>query len=259
MTLLETIEITKYFGGLAAVSDLSLNVKAGEILGLIGPNGAGKTTVFNLIAGVYSPTHGRIIFKGKDIAGNKPSIITQKGIARTFQLSRLFDNKTVIENMLIAFHIESKASFWRAILNDSSTQTREKNILEKAKELLDFVGLSDDMEGKLTKNLPHGHRKTLGLAMALATSPELLLLDEPVGGGGMNPEETRIIMDLIKNLKGRGITILIVEHNLRVVMGLCDRIVVLNFGKKLAEGSPNEIKENKEVIEAYLGVRTDVY
>lgn len=256
MTLLETIKITKHFGGLAAISDLNLNVKSGETLGLIGPNGAGKTTVFNLIAGVFPPTHGRIIFKGKDITGEKPNTITQRGIARTFQIPAFFGGKCVLENMLIAFHLESKSSFWKAILNDSLTQAREKDILKKAKELLKFVGLSGDMEGKLAKSLPHGHRKTLGVAMALATFPELLLLDEPVGG--MNPEEARNMVSLIKILKERGITILLVEHNLRVVMGLCDRIVVLNFGRKIAEGPPNEVRESKEVIEAYLGVRTDV-
>jgi branched-chain amino acid transport system ATP-binding protein len=256
MLMLEAIQITKHFGGLAAVSDLDLNVRSGEILGLIGPNGAGKTTVFNMIAGVYSPTHGKIVFKGEDITGHRPNIITKKRIARSFQLPTLFDSKTVLENMLVAFHLESKSTLWRAIFNDSSTQAREKDILKKAHEILEFVGMGGNMEGRLAKNLPHGHRKTLGLAMPLATSPELLLLDEPASG--MNPEETTNMMGLIEALRDKGITILLVEHNLRVVMGLCDRIVVLNFGKKIAEGSPSEIRENKEVIEAYLGVKTDV-
>jgi len=259
VALLEIVSLSKHFGGLAAVSDLTFGVRPGEIVGLIGPNGAGKTTVFNLIAGIYSPSHGKVVFKGMDITGKKPNIINQKGIARTFQESRLFDKKTVLENMLIAFHLESKLSFWRTIFNDSATRERERNILTKAQELLRSVGFENDMHHKATKDLPHGHRKTLGLAMALATSPELLMLDEPVGGGGMNPEETRIIMELIKGLKQKGMTILMVEHNLRVVMGLCDRIVVLNFGKKLAEGSPDEIKDHQEVIEAYLGVKDHAY
>ena len=256
MMLLETKKITKQFGGLDAVSDLDLNVKSGEILGLIGPNGAGKTTVFNLISGFFPPTRGRIVFKGEDITGDKSNTIAQRRIGRTFQIPAFFDSKSVLENMLIAFHLESKSSFWKAILNDSSTQAREKDILKRAKELLDFVGLSGDMEGKLAKSLPHGYRKTLGVAMALATSPELLLLDEPVGG--MNPEETGNMVSLIRILKERGISILLVEHNLKVVMGLCDRIAVLNFGRKIAEGSPNEVRENREVIKAYLGVQTDV-
>lgn len=259
MALLELASVTKHFGGLAAVADLTFDVKVGEIVGLIGPNGAGKTTVFNLIAGVYSPSHGKIAFKGMDITGKKPNVVIQKGVARTFQESRLFDNKSVLENMLIAFHLESKLSFWKTILDDSGTRKRERDILGKAKELLKFAGFSDDMQDKPTKDLPHGYRKTLGLAMALATSPSLLMLDEPVGGGGMTPEETRVMMELLKGLREKGLTVLMVEHNLRVVMGLCDRIVVLNFGKKLAEGSPNEIKGHQEVIEAYLGVKTDAY
>ena len=256
MPLLEVISATKYFGGLAAVHDMSFEVKSGEILGLIGPNGAGKTTLFNIIAGVYTPTSGNILFKGRDITGRKPNVIIKRGIARTFQHSRLFDNRTVLENMLIAFHLESKLSFWRTMFTNSATREKEMNIRNRAKEILNFVGLKD-MEDKHTKDLPHGHRKTLGLAMALATSPELLLLDEPVGGGGMNPEEAEAIMVLLKSLKKKGITILMVEHNLRVVMGLCDRIVVLNFGSKLAEGSPDEIKDHDEVIKAYLGGEAD--
>lgn len=203
MILLEIRKMTKYFGGLAAVGDFDLDVRSGEILGLIGPNGAGKTTVFNLIAGVYSPTRGRVIFEGKEITGSKPNLITQKGIARTFQLVTLFDTKTILENMVIAFHLESKSSFVESILNSPSIRTRERDILRKAGELLELVGLTKDMSLKRAGSLPHGHRKFLGVAMALATSPKLLLLDEPVGG--MNAEEAGNMMSLIKMLKEGGL------------------------------------------------------
>ena len=254
MIMLETRKMTKYFGGLAAVFELDLNVNSGEIFGLIGPNGSGKSTVFNLITGVSKPTRGRIIYKGEDITGFKSDKIAQKRIGRTFQLPTLFDSKTVLENMVIAFHLEYKSSFWGSILRGSS-QTKEKNISEKAKELLEFVGLTSDIWGKQVQSLPHGLRRFLGLAMALAPSPQLLLLDEPAGG--MNAEEIRTMVNLMKILKERGVTILLVEHHLDVIMGLCDRIVAINFGKKIGEGSCDEVRENRDVIEAYIGVETD--
>lgn len=254
MPLLQARKLTKFFGGLAAVNELDLDVQSGEILGLIGPNGAGKTTVFNMIAGVYPPTQGTIRYKGQDITGDKPNLVARKGIARTFQLISLFDSRTVLENMLVAFHLESGTSFWNSVFPSSSILTRERNILQKAGELLDFVGLKSEIEGKLAKNLPHGHRKALGLAMALATDPELLLLDEPAGG--LNADETESMMSLIKKLGQKGMSVLLVEHNLKVVMGVCERIVVLNFGRKIAEGLARDIRENKDVIEAYLGVET---
>lgn len=248
--LLEVRGLTKYFGGLAAVMDVDFDAKSGEILGIIGPNGAGKTTVFNLITGVHSVSSGNIIFKGENITGCKPNTIAYKGIARTFQLTPLFNNRTVLENMLMAFYLESEFKLRDAIFESRSTRGREENIKRKAYEMIEFVGLAG-MASKVVKNLPHGHRKCLGLAMALAVSPELLLLDEPVGG--MNTAEVTNMINLIKVLKEKGITILLVEHNLRAVMNLCERIVVLNFGRKIAAGSPDEIRENKDVVEAYIG------
>ena len=248
--LLEVRGLTKYFGGLAAVKDVDFDAKSGEIMGIIGPNGAGKTTVFNLIAGVHPISSGKIIFKGEDITGCKPSVVAHKGIARAFQQATLFNNKTVLENMLMAFYLEAKFKLRNAIFETPSVREREENIKRKAHEMIEFVGLTG-MADKQVKSLPHGHRKCLGLAMALGVSPELLLLDEPVGG--MNTAEITNMMNLIKVLEERGMTILLVEHNLRAVMNLCKRIVVLNFGRKIAEGSPDEIGNDRSVIEAYLG------
>lgn len=255
MTVLEIRGLAKNFGGLAAVNDLDLDVQSGEMLGLIGPNGAGKTTVFNLITGFFPPSRGRITFKGEDITGYKPHLIAQKGIVRTFQLTTLFETRTVLENMLIAFHLESRFGFWTAIFNSSATREREEEILGKAMEILDFMRLSH-LKDEVASNLPHGHQRSLGIALAMAVSPELMLLDEPVTG--MNPDETIAMMDLISKIRERGVTILLVEHDMRAVMGLCERITVLNFGKKIAEGTPDEIRENRDVIEAYLGVKRDV-
>jgi branched-chain amino acid transport system ATP-binding protein len=250
--LLEVRGLTKYFGGLASVNDLDFHVKRGETLGIIGPNGAGKTTVFNLISGALPPSRGRILFKGENITGCNASVTARKGIARTFQLANLFNDKTVLENMSMAFYLESKFKLRSAVFNTSSLRERERNISRKSHELIEFVGLGG-MADKPVKALPHGHRKCLAFAMALAASPELLLLDEPVAG--MNTAETAHMIDLIRVvLNETGVTILLVEHNLRVIMDLCKRILVLNFGTKIAEGSPDEIREDQRVIEAYLGV-----
>ncbi len=255
MNLLELRGLTKYFWGLAAVNNLDLDVQGGEILGLIGPNGAGKTTVFNLITGFLPPSRGRIIFNGENITGCKPHAVAKKGIVRTFQLTTLYETKTVMENMLIAFHLEARSGFWAAIFNSLTTEESEREILRKAMGILDFMRLSH-LKDEVAGNLPHGHQRSLGIAIALAASPTLLLLDEPVTG--MNPEETIGMMDLIKKIREKGVTILLVEHDMRAVMGLCDRIAVLDFGQQIAEGLPNEIRENKNVIEAYLGRRYDV-
>lgn len=250
MNLLEIKGLTKFFGGLAAVKNVDIDVKPGEIVGLIGPNGAGKTTIFNLITSVYPVSSGKIFFKGEDITSCRSSTVARKGIARTFQLATLFDNKTIFKNMVMAFYLEANFSLKNAILNTVSTQEREENIVRRARELIDFLGLGG-IEDRMVKSLPHGHRKCLGVGMALATSPELLLLDEPVGG--MNLGEVSSMIELIRTIRERGITILLVEHNLRAIMDLCDRIVVLNFGQKIAEGVPTEIREDEEVIGAYLG------
>ena len=249
--LLETKKLTKYFGGLTAINGLNLRVNQGEILGLIGPNGAGKTTVFNTISGTFPPTTGQIIFQRKEISHLKPHVITKMGIVRTFQLSTTFMDSSVLENVLLGCHIHTKIGFWGALFRTRATNREEKKALEKTSEIFEFMNLSP-WRYELAKNLPHGHQRVLGIAIALATEPKLLLLDEPATG--MNPEETVRMMDLISKIRDRGVTILIVEHQMRLVMGLCHRIVVLNYGKKIAEGSPEQIRQNKDVIEAYLGV-----
>jgi len=248
--ILETHRLTKIFGGLQAISDLDLSVYEGELLGLIGPNGAGKTTFFNLVSGFYKPTKGHIIYRGEDITGLRPDKVAEKGIVRTFQQTVLFSNTTVLENVLVATHLQSTMGLWPTILNTSRYRTREKTALNRAFELLDYVGLGEVKE-ELSSNLPHGHQRSLGIAIALAANPRFLLLDEPVTG--MNQEETEAMMDLIKRINESGITVLLVEHNMRAVMGICERIIVINFGRKIAEGSPEEVSQNEEVIQAYLG------
>lgn len=255
MAVLETRNLTKYFGGLAAVNQVNIEVHQGEILGLIGPNGAGKTTLFNLITGSSPPSHGKILFKGDEITGLKPSQIAEKGIVRTFQASTLFEERTVLENVMIACHLQFHAGFLNVLFNTARARGEEAEMTQRALEMLDLMGLSPVKE-EYAGNLPHGHQRALGICMALAVNPELLLLDEPVAGS--NPEESSMLMGLVKQLRDRGMTMILVEHDMRAVMGTCDRIAVLNYGKKMAEGSPKEIKENKDVIEAYLGVEEDV-
>lgn len=250
MPLLDLQKLTKRYGGLLAVNELNLSIEKGEIVGLIGPNGAGKTTVFNTISGVTNPTRGRVLFNDKDITGLRPHSVVRRGLVRTFQLTTLFGDMTVLDNILLGFHLTSGIGFWAALFNTLSTQSREQQLLDRAAEIADFMGLGENQH-ELAKNLPHGHQKALEMAIALAVRPELLLLDEPVTG--MNAEETEQMMSKISETRKRGITILLVEHDMKLVMDICDRIFVLNFGKKIAEGSPQEICENKEVIKAYLG------
>jgi len=247
---IEISGLTKYFGGLAAVSQLDMYVNEGEILGLIGPNGAGKTTVFNLITGVFPPTKGRVIFEGTDITGRKPHVIAKLGIGRTFQLNPLFADFTVLQNVSASFYLHPRSSLLDIYFNTATYRRNEAYILEQSLEILRLVGL-DKVRYELAKNLPHGYQKMLGMARALAIRPKLLLLDEPLAG--MNPDEIDFTMTAIKKTKQQGITLVLVEHNMQI-MDLCDRVVVINFGQKIAEGSAEDIRKNKDVIRAYFGV-----
>ncbi|KLU66978.1 lipopolysaccharide export system ATP-binding protein LptB [Desulfosporosinus acididurans] len=249
--MLKIESLSKSFGGLKAVSNLNIDIKDGELIGLIGPNGAGKTTVFNLITGVYEPTEGEILFRERKIGGLKPYQVTHRGIARTFQNIRLFADLTVIDNVKIAYHQHAKYSSLGAILRLPSYFKGEAEMENKALELLKVFHL----EGKAkeaAKNLPYGEQRRLEIARALAAEPKLLLLDEPAAG--MNPQETHELMELIRWIRDTfKLTILLIEHDMSLVMGVCERIYVLDYGTIIAQGGPDEIKSNPKVIEAYLG------
>lgn len=249
--LLRIANMDHHFAGLKAVSDFNLSLKSGEIVGLIGPNGAGKTTVFNLITGIHKPTSGEIFLKDKRIHGKKPHIITRLGIARTFQNIRLFSEMTVIENIKVAYHYYKKYSIFSAFIAGKILWERESEMEEIAYELLEIFGLHEDSEKKAS-SLPYGQQRRLEIARALATNPDLILLDEPAAG--MNPAEADQLLHTIHDLRDRfQVTIFLIEHQMRVVMGVCERIKVMDFGETIAEGSPEEIQQNKRVIEAYLG------
>jgi branched-chain amino acid transport system ATP-binding protein len=248
--MLEVEGLTKFFGGLEAVSGVSMSMKPEEIVGLIGPNGAGKTTLFNLVSGVLRPTKGRVIFEGTDITAQKPHHIAKKGIVRTFQATNIYPNFTVLENVVLSCHLKPGVGLLETVLHTAGSRRKEKDILHRSRTILTLVGL-DRMADVLARTLAHGYKRILGIAIALAAEPKLLLLDEPLGG--MNGEEVSETMGLIRRLWQSGITILLIEHNMRATMNLCQRIVVLNLGRKIAEGSPAEIQGNSEVIRAYLG------
>ncbi len=251
MTVLKLSNISKAFGGIKAVSALDMEVQKGEILGLIGPNGAGKTTVFNVITGFLKVSSGGIFFKEHEITNQSPSRIAQVGISRTFQQNLAFENMSALENILIAAHCQSPIAQWQSLFKGNEYKRRMARINEIALDKAQLLGLEDFCDQK-AKNLSHGHRKRLGVAAALACGPEILLLDEPFAG--MLPGESdRMAAEIREIAKKLGLTVIIIEHEMRVVMSLCERIIVLNFGMKLAEGEPEYIKNNPEVIDAYLG------
>lgn len=249
--LLKVDNVSMVFGGLRAVSNLSMHIDEGELIGFIGPNGAGKTTAFNMITGVYTPTEGKVYFNGQQSSGKKSYQVTQMGMARTFQNIRLFSELSVIDNVKIAYNMHVTYNLADAIIRDGKYLSEEEFITQKALDLLKIFHLEEEAH-EVAKNLPYGKQRRLEIARALATEPKLLLLDEPAAG--MNPQETKELMEMIRWIRKEfNLSILLIEHDMGLVMGVCERIYVLEYGMKIAEGTPEEIKHNTRVIEAYLG------
>ncbi|WP_290917985.1 ABC transporter ATP-binding protein [Halodesulfovibrio sp.] len=255
MSLVELKNLTKTFGGLLAVNDVSFNVEEGSIVGLIGPNGAGKTTVFNLITGNYIPDTGEAVFNGKNVVGMQTHRIVNLGIARTFQTIRLFKSLNALENVLSGCHCRMKSGVFASMFRTRKQRAEEKHVLEKAMAELEFVGLKDQWDIQ-ADSLSYGKQRLLEIARALATEPKFIILDEPAGG--MNDQETQELIDIIKAIRDRGITVLLIEHDMSLVMKICEHLVVLEYGAVIAEGDPETIKNDPRVIEAYLGADDDL-